>query len=144
MQGSRINQDLPRSTEWSGFNVACVWRFSHRVQHSINQTRSPRNEGMTMSATQFDTLVAMHFENERQSSGGTRKRLYPKQESKTSAPLQRLVRFCVSLRFCSSAILPLDHSWVKRTAGVRLRRRDSHGKRIVITIRDQHSKMNSR
>jgi hypothetical protein len=81
-----------------------------------------------------------HIENERQSSGGTRRRLYPKQHGKPSAPLERLVRFCVSLRFCSSAILPLNHSWANRTAGVRLRRRDSHGKLIVITILNQHQK----
>jgi hypothetical protein len=43
------------------------------------------------------------------------------------------------LRF---AILRLNHSWVKRTAAVRLRRRGSHGKLIVITIQDQISKIN--
>lgn len=48
------------------------------------------------------------LENERPRSGGTRKRLCPKQDGKSSAPLQRLVRICDSLRFvilqlCDSA-----------------------------------------
>ena len=48
--------------------------------------------------------------------------------------------FHCDLRFCSSAIRPLNHSWVKRCAGIRLRRRHSRGKFIVITICDQGSK----
>ena len=44
---------------------------------------------------------------ERPRSGGTRRRLYPEQHGKPSAPLERLVRICVSLRF---AILQLCDS----------------------------------
>ena len=83
---------------------------------------------------------------ERPRSGGTRKRLCPKRESKSSAPLQRIVRICVSLRFAilQRCDLAARSSQVKRTAGVRLRWSHSHGKFFVITILNQTANISSR
>ena len=67
----------------------------------------------------------------------------PCQKPPTATRLHQLVHICDSLRFCSFAILLLNHLRVKQSAGVSLRPGDSYGKFIVstfaISLRNQFS-----